>query len=317
MAPAAAPRPRRGAKDPGGLQPQGVWYGAAVVVMLSKILRIPGLRGLWQRFPVGSAEVRAQHDIWRDRPHYGFGVWEGARLARWLDLSRISVAEVGVAGGAGLLALERIAEEVQADLGVQIDVVGFDTGQGMPPPQDYRDIPHFWGTGFYRMDEAGLRAKLRRAKLLLGDVRETIPQFLRSTHSSLAFVAFDVDYYSSTSAALRLLEGPPETHLPRVLCYFDNVIFPFEALLNEHVGEELAIREFNERHLGDRHDFRQVTRVRGLSFLKNYRAFWHEQMYCLHHFSHPLYTVSVHPKVVRARAAAGTPATSAATPAGS
>jgi hypothetical protein len=272
------------------------------MLMLSKLLRLPGLRGVWQRFPAGPIELRARFDIWGSRAHYGFGVWEGAKLARWLNVPRITVAEFGVAGGDGLVELERIAADVEAHFGVGIDVLGFDNALGLPPPQDYRDVPHFWGTGFYRMDEEAVRARLRRAQLVIGDVSETIPQYLNaSSGSPLAFAAFDVDYYSSTTAALKIFEGSADTHLPRVLCYFDNVVFPFEALPNEHVGEELAIREFNERHLHDRHDFRQVARVRGLSFVKNYQTFWHEQMYCFHHFSHPLYGVSVHPSVVRAR----------------
>ena len=280
---------------------------AGLVEVVSRLVRIPGVRGAWQRFPKGPLDLRARHDIW-PRPHYGFGVWEAARLARALEVPRITVVEFGVAQGAGLLAMEAIAAEVETHLGVAIDVVGFDTGQGLPPPADYRDLPHFWSGGFYRMNEAALRAKLRRARLILGDVSDTVPPFLAQCAASpLAFVSFDLDYYTSTAVALRIFDGPSETHLPRVLSYFDDVIFPFEALLNEHVGEELAIREFNARHAGGTSDVRQVTAVRGLSFVKNYRTFWHEQMYCFHHFSHPQYTVSVHPRVVQQRLAARRP----------
>jgi hypothetical protein len=46
-------------------------------------------------------------------------------------------------------ALERAAKEIERTLGVGIDVVGFDSGEGMPEPTDYRDWPHIWGRGFY------------------------------------------------------------------------------------------------------------------------------------------------------------------------
>ena len=46
--------------------------------------------------------------------------------------------EFGVAGGAGLLSLERIAELVEGLTGVEIEVHGFDTGTGLPAPKDYR-----------------------------------------------------------------------------------------------------------------------------------------------------------------------------------
>ncbi|MQA31936.1 MAG: hypothetical protein GEU82_19230, partial [Luteitalea sp.] len=133
--------------------------------MLARLLRVPALRCLWTKFPIGSAALRARHDI-DPRPHYRFGVWEGAELARALGIPRITVCEFGVAGGRGLLALERIAEETEGATGVGVDVVGFDSGQGLPPPRDYRDVPHFWATGNYKMDEQALRRQLRRAHLV-------------------------------------------------------------------------------------------------------------------------------------------------------
>jgi hypothetical protein len=229
-------------------------------------------------------------------------VWEGAELARALGISRITVCEFGVAGGKGLLELERIAEEAERATGVGIDVVGFDSGRGLPPPRDYRDVPHFWAAGNYKMDERVLRAKLRRAQLVLGDVGTTVPAWLPTLQAPLAFIAFDLDYYSSTVDAFRIFDGPPSTRLPRVFSYFDDVIYPERAYLNEYVGEELAIREFNAAHGGIK-----ICQVKGLSHIKGYRAVWHDEMYCVHDFHHPLYTVNVHPKRARAAAAVETP----------
>ena len=56
--------------------------------------------------------------------------------------------ELGVAGGRGLLALEEASAEIGPFLGVKIDVVGFDSGEGIPAPIDYRDLPHSWNAGF-------------------------------------------------------------------------------------------------------------------------------------------------------------------------
>lgn len=47
------------------------------------------------------------------RPSYIWGVLQGASLAKVLGLPRVSVIEFGVAGGGGLIALERIAEAVE------------------------------------------------------------------------------------------------------------------------------------------------------------------------------------------------------------
>ena len=61
-------------------------------------------------------------------PQYTWGVLQAAHLAATLGIRRISVIEFGVAGGNGLVALERASERAEAESGVQIDVHGFDTG---------------------------------------------------------------------------------------------------------------------------------------------------------------------------------------------
>ena len=81
------------------------------------------------------------------KPAYVWGVIQGAALARVLNILHISVIEFGVAGGAGLLSLERTAELVEARTKVEIGVHGFDTGVGLPNPTDYRDQPNMWFEG--------------------------------------------------------------------------------------------------------------------------------------------------------------------------
>lgn len=66
------------------------------------------------------------------RSNYIWGVLHGVHLAKALGINRVSVIEFGVAGGNGLISLERIAETIEAILEVGIDVYGFDTGIGLP-----------------------------------------------------------------------------------------------------------------------------------------------------------------------------------------
>jgi NCAIR mutase (PurE)-related protein len=61
------------------------------------------------------------------RPQYSWSVLQAARSAANLGIERITVIEFGVAGGNGLLALERAAIAAESLLPVKIDVVGFDT----------------------------------------------------------------------------------------------------------------------------------------------------------------------------------------------
>lgn len=90
---------------------------------------------------------------------------------------QFTAIEFGVAGGNGLVAMEQYAMAVERRWGISIQVVGFDHSTGLPRPTDPRDCPFAFRGGEFRMDEAKLRARLRRAELRLGDVAETVRVF--------------------------------------------------------------------------------------------------------------------------------------------
>jgi hypothetical protein len=83
---------------------------------------------------------------------------------------------------------------------------------------DYRDGPNLRLDEQFPMDEAALRRELRRAKLHLGRVETTVPEFVRGTFVPVAFISFDLDLYSSTRDALkrRREAGVP---MPDTVCY--------------------------------------------------------------------------------------------------
>jgi hypothetical protein len=134
------------------------------------------------------------------------------------------------------------------------------------------------------MDETALRARLSSAQLVLGDVAETVPKWSASGHAPVGFVAFDLDYYTSTVHALRVLEGDPARLLPRVPCYFDDL---FGYGFTEHTGAHAAIAGFN-----DAQERRRLGKIHGLRFelpAEEFRQPWHEKLYVLHAFDHPRY----------------------------
>jgi hypothetical protein len=240
-----------------------------------------------------------QYDIW-ERPHYAYGIYQAAFLAEKLGIKSISVVEFGVAGGNGLVAMERIAVKIGAHYGLNIDVYGFDSGTGMPEPLDYRDLPYVWQKGFYQKDQSKLQARLQNARLMLGDVAVTTCDFLQQLREAcggpIGFVAFDLDYYSSTKAAFQIFDGSTATRLPRVYCYFDDIIWPEHACHNDCIGELCAIREFNEQMAR-----RKIAPIHGLQWMRAHRARWNEQMYVHHDFDHPLYRNLITPLGVHYR----------------
>src|SRR4051794_26317106 len=105
----------------------------------------------------------------RTRPQYLWPLLHAAHAARALDLPRIAALEFGVAGGNGLLALERAAAAATELSGTEVEIFGFDSGAGMPAPVDHRDAPWLIEPTYFAMDETALRARLNGAQLVLGN----------------------------------------------------------------------------------------------------------------------------------------------------
>ena len=221
------------------------------------------------------------------RPHYGYCVYHAARMASRLGHERITVIEFGVAGGNGLVVLEDHAERIAREVGIGIDVVGFDLGSGLPEPKDYRDMPNVWQAGFYRMDVDRLKERLRHAELFLGEVGAEIERFIAEDwRSPVGALVFDLDFYSSTMSSFRIFDLPSDRILPRVFCYFDDIVHgdPI-AGINQFTGQCLAIDDYNKAR-----NIKKLAADRSLLAPRKYRAQWHHQIFVHHDFSHPAYT---------------------------
>jgi hypothetical protein len=241
-------------------------------------------------WPVRSFKRRLDYDIF-PRPHYAYCTYHAARLAQLLGIARISLIEFGVAGGNGLVELESLAEQVEKEFDTRIDIYGFDSGEGLPAPEDYRDLPYIWQKGFFRMDVDALQRRLRRAKLVLGDVRDTVPAFVaQHAPAPIGAVFHDLDYYSSTRHALEILHGDPTWMLPRVFCYCDDVLSSeLGGILCRRVGQLRALDEYNEV---DQNRF--IGPISGFTHMRRVPAAWNDKIYVHHAFDHPAYGTYVH-----------------------
>jgi hypothetical protein len=224
-----------------------------------------------------------------DRPHYGYIVYQAADLARRLGVPRISVLEFGVAGGAGLLNLEYHARRVSRLTGVGVEVYGFDTGMGLPPPGDYRDLPYVWQESNFKMDQQALEKRLTDAKLVLGLVSDTVKNFVaKHDPAPIGAIGFDLDYYSSTKDALDILLVEPERRLPRIFAYLDDIYSSDTGHVTPRVGVPLAVAEFNAAN--SHHDVSPLTHLE-YSYGRPKR--WHRQIYSCGSFEHPLFNADI------------------------
>ena len=136
------------------------------------------------------------------------------------------------------------------------------------------------------MDYRLLASKLKTSKLVIGDVNATIPNFRPA--APIGFVSFDLDYYSSTKAAFRIFQ---RNTLPRVSCYFDDIVAGGDTVgLSAHthcdrIGELLAIKEYNEEHSN-----RHIGKLYGFGSRRMIRAEWNEKMFVHHNFADEEYT---------------------------
>jgi hypothetical protein len=235
----------------------------------------------------GFGSVRAKIDF--DlvvRPQYAFPILYCADLAVKFGVTKVTIIEFGVATGAGLLNMCEIAELVRRATGIQFDVLGFDTGKGLPPPLDYRDRPESYREGDFPMDAERLRSALPSfSRLIIGDIAETVPEFLTETSTApIGFVAIDVDYYSSTKSCLKVFDSVPGKYLPLVVVYLDDI---GSDACSPWSGELLAVNEFN--------DANAIRKIAPFTLLRSKRVFknaqWIERTYVAHIHDHPWRTV--------------------------
>jgi hypothetical protein len=246
---------------------------------LSQPLHVTAIAALVYLF--GGFRAKVAFDLVRRRQH-AYALLQCADWALAHGLNKLTVLECGVASGIGLWNMIDVGRKVTRLTSVQFEFVGFDTGTGLPQPRDYRDHPERFQGGDYPMPEGLRRSLPSNARLVLGDLADTVPPFVAelSAQAPIGFVAVDLDYYSSTRQALKLLEGPPECYLPVTLMFFDDIGFP---TANDFCGERLAINEFN-----DAHELRKIELDRFLRYRRVYKnSNWLDRLYQLHVLDHP------------------------------
>lgn len=230
----------------------------------------------------GSVRQKIAYDLIPRHP-YAFCIQAAADVARKYGIPKLTLLEFGVASGGGLLNLCMIAAKVTRETGVAFEIVGFDSGTGMPPPRDYRDHPEKYFTGdFPVVDKDLLLARLpANARIIYGDIETTLPTFKEQTSAPIGFISIDVDYYWSSRQALEVLRFEPHQYLPQVYAYFDDVQ---DIDDNEFCGELYAIKEFNA---DISHPYRRLAPANFLNELRIFkRAVWHKQIYLAHIFDH-------------------------------
>lgn len=231
----------------------------------------------------GGIKSRIKYDL-VFRQHNAYGLDFACREAVKNNIQSFTAIEFGVASGAGLTNMYHLAKRLEKAYGVKINLIGFDSGEGLPQPSDYRDHPDIYHKGDYPMAYQPLRDHLpKNVRIVLGDVRETVIPALQhiTKESPVGYIAFDLDYYSSTKSALEILKAEqPEKFLPIFSIYLDDI---YSYYHHDYAGVYLAVREFNEEM-----KYRKISKFRFLDIHRIFKnAQWLKQMRFVHIMDHP------------------------------
>jgi hypothetical protein len=225
---------------------------------------------------------------------YATGLQIASRYAVLSGAQSFTAIEFGVAGGNGLTALSRYAAQVSRQTNLEIKVVGFDSGAGLPTTDDIRDAPWWWSAGDYPLDWERLRKRLpAQTELIIGDIRETFPRWLaESSAPPIGFISIDVDQYTGAAAICGALgKVDVDRVLPFVSCYFDDIL---HFSIPRWAGEYCAIQEFNQSHPSRQFDPDE--------WLTHNRPFperlWLKRMYTLFSQDHPLFKTHKRRKLI-------------------
>ncbi len=186
------------------------------------------------------------HKYKQFRPHYETILLESVIEAKKLGYDNITVLELGVAGGNGIISLEKYKKKIEKLTDIKINIFGFDLGEGLPEVNNKFDLPFFWKKGQYKVDKAKLGSSIS-SKVFYGDIEKTIEEFSKTNPKNIACIFFDLDLYTSTKKFLNNLSHLEKHLTPRVYCYFDDVFSTYHWF-NEHNGELLAINDFNKEN---------------------------------------------------------------------
>ena len=215
------------------------------------------------------------------RPHYETILLESTIEAKKIGYKEISVLELGVAGGNGIISLENYKKKIEKLTDVKINIFGFDYGKGLPKTNSKFDLPFMWSEGDYKIDKEKLRKKIN-SKIFFGDISETFKIFIESNPATISAIFFDLDYYTSTKSFLNQISENKDFFSPRVHCYFDDV-FEIYHHINEHNGELLAIKEFNNEN-------NEIKIGKSLASLSDFKfPLGNDKLFMLHNFTHKDY----------------------------
>ncbi len=220
------------------------------------------------------------------RPHYALGLFLSASLASQLNYKKISIIEFGCWECEGLMDLEHYTNDIEKIFDIKIEIYGFEGGEGLPAPKDYKDRVYQFTEGEMKISNRSFVKNLKRSQVIYGDFKKTVPEFLkRKDFAPIAALFNDADYFFSTQDSLKILNQ--KNKLPKVFLYFDDLNFS-----SSQTGELGAINDFNIKNKSKIEKIPEFAETMSLYWKK--WIFLGKRFFIHHDFHHDLYNTRYH-----------------------
>lgn len=215
------------------------------------------------------------------RPHYALGMFLSAFLAKELKIKKISVLEFGCWKGEALFDMEIFANDIEKLLNVNIEIYGFEGGDGLPQSKDFKDRLYQFSPGEMKTGFDNYFNKLNKTKTFFGEFKNTVNQFTNTNHAPIGCIFNDADYFSSTLESFEVLKDSKKM-MPKVYLYFDDLNFS-----SSFTGELGAINEFNKKNNTQIECIPEFAEYLSLYWRK--WLFLAKRFYLVHNFNHKEY----------------------------
>ena len=123
-----------------------------------------------------------------------------------MGYDEVSVLELGVAGGNGLLSLEKYKKKIQKLYSVKINIYGFDSGEGLPVINDKLNLPFLWKSGDYKID----KKKLEKTGMTFAQSYKIVKKFCKgnkifSNGDDNSIIKINLDYNNLVDRKLNII----------------------------------------------------------------------------------------------------------------
>lgn len=201
------------------------------------------------------------------RPYYALGMLLAANQALNLGLNKISVLEISIDDYSGLQDLFQHKLDIESVMPITFEIIHLNAGsKNFNKCNNIRDRLDF----FNLMKSSTIKKNIKKnsdIKIYKKNFVKDLDLIKKNLKNPLGFIIFDVNNFTLTNEAFKILNISPKKILPKPLLYFDHFYRS-----SEFEGEFYSIKKFN-----DKNKFRKISDI--LELPEQLSTSWNKWIY--------------------------------------